>query len=109
MSENAGIDDRLTLEQQVCFALSVADRRMVACYRPLLEPLGLTHPQYFVMIALWQHAPMPMRELRRLLALDSGTLSPLLTRLEATGLVPRAGYGQAVRECRSHRPGPPAS
>ena len=81
--------DRLTLEQQVCFALSVADRRVIALYRPLLEPLGLTHPQYLLMIALWQHAPAPMRQLGRLLALDSGTLSPLLTRLEAAGLVVR--------------------
>ena len=81
--------DRLTLEQQVCFALSVADRRVVALYRPLLEPLRLTHPQYLLMIALWQYAPVPMRQLGRLLALDSGTLSPLLKRLEAAGLVVR--------------------
>jgi MarR family transcriptional regulator, organic hydroperoxide resistance regulator len=81
--------DRLTPEQQVCFALSVADRRVVAFYRPMLEPLGLTHPQYLLMIALWQHAPVPTRQLGRLLALDSGTLSPLLTRLEAAGLVVR--------------------
>ena len=81
--------DRLTLEQQVCFALAVADRRVVAVYRPLLAPLWLTHPQYLLMIALWQHAPMPMRQLGRLLALDSGTLSPLLKRLEAAGLVVR--------------------
>ncbi len=81
--------DLLTLEQQVCFSLSVADRRMVAVYRPLLEPLGLTHPQYLCMIALWQRAPMPMRELGRLLTLDSGTLSPLVQRLETAGLVVR--------------------
>ncbi len=77
------------MEQQVCFALSVADRRVIAVYRPLLAPLRLTHPQYLLMIALWQHAPVPMRELGRLLALDSGTLSPLLKRLEAAGLVVR--------------------
>jgi MarR family transcriptional regulator, organic hydroperoxide resistance regulator len=59
------------------------------CYRPLLKPLGLTHPQYLLMIALWQHAPVRMRELARLLTLDSGTLSPLLTRLEAAGLITR--------------------
>ena len=81
--------DQLTLDQQVCFALSVADRRVVALYRPLLEPLRLTHPQYLLMLALWQHAPVPMRKLGRLLALDSGTLSPLLKRLEAAGLVVR--------------------
>ena len=83
------VTDRLTLEQQVCFALSVADRRVVALYRPLLAPLRLTHPQYLLMIALWQYAPVPMRQLGRLLALDSGTLSPLLKRLEAAGLVVR--------------------
>ena len=81
--------DQLTLEQQVCFTLSVADRRVVGVYRPLLEPLGLTHPQYLVMIALWQYAPVPMRRLGRLLALDSGTLSPLIKRLEVAGLVVR--------------------
>jgi DNA-binding MarR family transcriptional regulator len=81
--------DRLTLEQQVCFALSLADRRVVAVYRPLLEPLGLTHPQYLVMVALWQHAPIGMRDLGRQLELDSGTLSPLVSRLEAAGLVER--------------------
>lgn len=82
-------DDPLALEQQVCFALSVAARGVVAVYRPLLEPMGLTHPQYLVMLALWQHAPLSGRELSRLLQLDPGTLSPLLKRLEAAGYVRR--------------------
>ncbi|MEV4810265.1 MarR family winged helix-turn-helix transcriptional regulator [Micromonospora avicenniae] len=81
--------DPLALEEQVCFALSVAARSVVAVYRPLLEPMGLTHPQYLVMLALWQHAPLSVRELSRLLQLDPGTLSPLLKRLEATGYVHR--------------------
>jgi MarR family transcriptional regulator, organic hydroperoxide resistance regulator len=81
--------DPLDLESQVCFALSVADRRVVAVYRPFLEPLGLTHPQYLAMIALWQHAPVTLKRLGALLALDSGTLSPLLKRLETAGLVQR--------------------
>jgi DNA-binding MarR family transcriptional regulator len=81
--------DPLALEQQVCFALSVAARSVVAVYRPLLEPLGLTHPQYLVMLALWQHAPLSVRELSRLLQLDPGTLSPLLKRLESIGYVRR--------------------
>ncbi|MFI7606874.1 MarR family winged helix-turn-helix transcriptional regulator [Micromonospora sp. NPDC049366] len=81
--------DPLALEQQVCFALSVAARSVVAVYRPLLEPMGLTHPQYLVMLALWQHAPLSVRDLSRLLQLDPGTLSPLLKRLEATGYVRR--------------------
>jgi DNA-binding MarR family transcriptional regulator len=81
--------DPLALEQQVCFALSVAARGVVAAYRPLLEPMGLTHPQYLVMLALWQHAPLSVRELSRLLQLDPGTLSPLLKRLEVAGFVRR--------------------
>jgi DNA-binding MarR family transcriptional regulator len=83
-------DDRLTLEQQVCFTLAVAAREMVSLYRPLLEPLGLTHPQYLVMVTLWETpAPVSIRQLSRLLKLEAPTLSPLLKRLEAAGLVER--------------------
>ena len=82
-------DDPLALEQQVCFALSVAARSVVAVYRPLLEPMGLTHPQYLVMLALWQRAPLSVRALSDLLQLDPGTLSPLLKRLESIGYVRR--------------------
>jgi DNA-binding MarR family transcriptional regulator len=82
-------EDMLALERQVCFALSVAARNVVAVYRPVLEPLGLTHPQYLVMLALWQHGPLSVRELSGLLQLDPGTLSPLLKRLEAGGLLRR--------------------
>ncbi|MET7707039.1 MarR family transcriptional regulator [Micromonospora sp. NPDC005413] len=89
MSEQPGGVDPLALEQQVCFALSVAARSVVAVYRPLLEPMGLTHPQYLVMLALWQHAPLSGRDLSRLLQLDPGTLSPLLKRLEAAGYLRR--------------------
>ena len=81
--------DPLALEEQVCFALSVAARNVVAVYRPLLEPMGLTHPQYLVMLALWQHAPLSVKDLSRLLQLDPGTLSPLLKRLESSGFVRR--------------------
>jgi DNA-binding MarR family transcriptional regulator len=83
------VDDPLALEQQVCFALSVAARSVVAIYRPLLEPMGLTHPQYLVMLALWQHSPLSVRRLSELLQLDPGTLSPLLKRLEAIGYLRR--------------------
>jgi len=89
MSEQVDTADPLALEQQVCFALSVAARSVVAVYRPLLEPMGLTHPQYLVMLALWQHAPLSVRELSGLLQLDPGTLSPLLKRLEASGYLRR--------------------
>jgi MarR family transcriptional regulator, organic hydroperoxide resistance regulator len=93
-SENAleaavGSEDVLTLDRQVCFALSVAARNVVAIYRPILEPLGLTHPQYLVMLALWQYGTLSVKELSGLLQLDPGTLSPLLKRLEAAGLLRR--------------------
>jgi len=81
--------DVLALDRQVCFALSVAARNVVAVYRPVLEPLGLTHPQYLVMLALWQHGSLSVKELSRLLQLDPGTLSPLLKRLAAAGLLRR--------------------
>ncbi len=81
--------DPLALERQVCFALAVASRNVIALYRPLLEPMGLTHPQYLVMLALWQRAPLSVKELSGLLQLDPGTLSPLLKRLESAGLVSR--------------------
>jgi DNA-binding MarR family transcriptional regulator len=79
----------LALDRQVCFALAVAARSVIALYRPLLEPMGLTHPQYLVMLALWEHDPRSGRELARLLQLDPGTLTPLLKRLEQGGLVTR--------------------
>jgi DNA-binding MarR family transcriptional regulator len=81
--------DLLALENQVCFALAVASRRVIGLYRPLLEPMGLTHPQYLVMLALWQNEPLTVRELGELLSLEPATLSPLLKRLEATGYLLR--------------------
>lgn len=84
-----GIENPLALEQQVCFALAIASRSVIATYRPLLEPMGLTHPQYLVMLALWENEPLRVNELSRLLQLDPGTLSPLLKRLEASGYVRR--------------------
>ncbi|MHC1560863.1 MarR family winged helix-turn-helix transcriptional regulator [Actinomycetospora sp. C-140] len=81
--------DPLALENQVCFALAVAARTVISVYRPLLEPMNLTHPQYLVMLALWGEAPLSVTELSRRLELDPGTLSPLLKRLEAAGYLTR--------------------
>jgi DNA-binding MarR family transcriptional regulator len=86
---NTTSDNPLALEEQVCFALAVASRSVVALYRPVLEPMGLTHPQYLVMLALWEQAPVSVRDLSGMLQLDPATLSPLLKRLEAAGLVRR--------------------
>lgn len=82
--------DPLALERQVCFALQIASRSVLALYRPLLDAMGLTHPQYLVMLALWGTAPLSVKEIGTLLQLDSATLSPLLKRLEASGYVTRA-------------------
>ncbi|MEV0283224.1 MULTISPECIES: MarR family transcriptional regulator [unclassified Kribbella] len=89
MTDLDEIADPLDLENQVCFALAVASRSVIALYRPLLEPMGLTHPQYLVMLALWQHAPLSVKELSGMLQLEPATLSPLLKRLEANGYVER--------------------
>ncbi|MEV0950678.1 MarR family transcriptional regulator [Promicromonospora sp. NPDC050249] len=85
----AAADDLLALDRQVCFALAVASRSVIALYRPLLEPMGITHPQYLVMLALWERSPLSVKQLSGLLQLDPGTLSPLLKRLEAIGYVTR--------------------
>lgn len=89
--------DPLALERQVCFALAITNRAVLAVYRPLLEPLGLTHPQYLVMLALWDHQraekngrPLSVKEIAASLQLDSATLSPMLKRLEALDLITRS-------------------
>jgi MarR family transcriptional regulator, organic hydroperoxide resistance regulator len=122
MESSAGVDsgaglpeipgDPLALERQVCFALSIAARSVLSIYRPILEPMGLTHPQYLVMLALWGQSPLAVKELIEMLQLDGPTLSPMLKRLEAAGLVTRTrdpdderqlrisltGKGRALRE-----------
>ena len=77
----------MTLDDLLCFDLYAASRAVTARYRPLLEPLGLTYPQYLVMVVLWEGAPVTMTELGDRLHLDSGTLSPLVRRLQDDGLV----------------------
>lgn len=83
-------DELLRLENQLCFALVTAARNVVSIYRPVLEPLGLTHPQYLVMLALWEESPRPLGTLADGLAMEPATLSPLVKRLEVQGLVRRA-------------------
>lgn len=82
-------EDLLRLENQVCFALVTAARNVVSIYRPVLEPLGLTHPQYLVMLALWERSPRALGELAGELAMEPATLSPLVKRLEAQGRLTR--------------------
>jgi DNA-binding MarR family transcriptional regulator len=90
--------DPLALERQVCFALVVASRSVLSVYRPLLEPMGLTHPQYLVMLALWGESPLSVTEIGSLLLLDSPTLSPLLKRLEVAGFITRTRDGEDERQ-----------
>ncbi|GAA2940973.1 MarR family winged helix-turn-helix transcriptional regulator [Kitasatospora cinereorecta] len=79
----------LQLRDQLCFALYAASRAVTARYRPLLDELGLTYPQYLVMLVLWERDAVSVRDLGGALQLESSTLSPLLKRLEANGLVRR--------------------
>ncbi|MGX1971507.1 MarR family winged helix-turn-helix transcriptional regulator [Streptomyces kronopolitis] len=79
----------LRLDHQVCFSLHAASRAFGGVYRDALKDLGLTYPQYLVMLVLWEHGPQPVKTIGERLRLDSGTLSPLLKRLETAGLVRR--------------------
>ncbi|MBS1697602.1 MAG: MarR family transcriptional regulator [Actinobacteria bacterium] len=81
--------DLLRLDDQLCFALVTAARNVVAIYRPILEPLGLTHPQYLAMLALWEQSPRSLGDLATALAMDPATASPLVKRLETDGLIER--------------------
>jgi DNA-binding MarR family transcriptional regulator len=85
----AAAQGSLLLQDQLCFALYAASRSVTTRYRPLLEELGLTYPQYLVMLVLWDQDSASVRELGTALQLESSTLSPLLKRLEAGGLIHR--------------------
>ncbi|GGX65938.1 MarR family winged helix-turn-helix transcriptional regulator [Streptomyces minutiscleroticus] len=85
----ADLADLLHLDQQICFSLHAASRAFGGVYRVLLKDVGLTYPQYLVMLVLWEHGELPVKKVGEHLRLDSGTLSPLLKRLEAAGYVRR--------------------
>ena len=88
-TRDAAAQPWLALDRQLCFAIYSASLAMTKVYKPLLEPLGLTYPQYLVMLVLWETDGLSVSQLGERLALDSGTLTPLLKRLEASGLVQR--------------------
>ncbi|MBO8189948.1 MarR family winged helix-turn-helix transcriptional regulator [Streptomyces spirodelae] len=90
-------EDFLRLDRQICFSLNAASRAFGSVYRVLLKDLGLTYPQYLVMLVLWEHGEVSVKSLSAQLRLDSGTLSPLLKRLEAAGLVRRERSAQDER------------
>ncbi|MFG2266950.1 MarR family winged helix-turn-helix transcriptional regulator [Streptomyces sp. NPDC048720] len=111
-TEAAPDSEWLRLDRQICFSLHAASRAFNGVYRVILKDLGLTYPQYLVLLVLWEHGDLPVKKLGEHLRLDSGTLSPLVKRLEAAGLVTRersardersvsvrlTGQGAALRE-----------
>ncbi|WP_217205462.1 MarR family winged helix-turn-helix transcriptional regulator [Streptomyces sp. AC550_RSS872] len=117
--EATGTEGSLLLDEQLCFALYAAQRAVTAAYRPLLDELGLTYPQYLVLLVLWERGETTVKELAAALRLDYGTVSPLLKRLEAAGLVRRersardersvlvsvTGQGERLREHAECVPG----
>jgi MarR family transcriptional regulator, organic hydroperoxide resistance regulator len=90
--------DPLCLDNQLCFALYAASHAIRKAYRPLLEDLGLTYPQYLILMVLWNGVPLKVSDIGLRLHLDSGTLTPVLKRLEATGLIKRTRRLQDERE-----------
>jgi len=94
--------DPLRLDQQLCFALYAASRAMIRAYAPLLEPLGLTYPQYLVLLVLWEEDGVPVKRLGERLMLDSATLTPLLKRLEQRGVIERRRDQDDERVVRIH-------
>ncbi|MFC8225343.1 MarR family winged helix-turn-helix transcriptional regulator [Streptomyces sp. NPDC057287] len=92
----------LRLDHQVCFSLQAASRAFGGVYREALRDLGLTYPQYLAMMVLWEHGPLPVKTIGERLHLDSGTLSPLLKRLESAGLVKRERSPEDERSVTVH-------
>ncbi|GAA2775351.1 MarR family transcriptional regulator [Streptomyces rameus] len=97
--------DWLRLDRQICFSLHAASRAFNGVYRVILKDLGLTYPQYLVMLVLWEQGDLPVKALGEQLRLDSGTLSPLVKRLEAAGLVRRERSAEDERSVRVHLTG----
>ncbi|MER6274941.1 MarR family transcriptional regulator [Streptomyces sp900105245] len=98
--DDPGATGSLLLEDQLCFALYAAQRAVTAAYRPLLDDLGLTYPQYLVLLVLWERGEAGVKELAGALRLDYGTVSPLLKRLEAAGLVRKERAADDERSVR---------
>src|SRR4028119_630424 len=119
MDNNSNINQRRQVGRQLSFALYSASNRVIRLHRPFLEPLGLTYPQFLVMLALYEGTPRTVGEVGQELGMDNGTLTPLLKRLESAGLVTRTRdqqderrvlidlteAGGALREAACSRPG----
>ena len=92
--------DALKLDRQLCFAVYAASHAFSAGYKPFLDPLGLTYPQYLVLLVLWEQDGLGVKQIGARLHLDSGTLTPLLKRLEASGLVKRTRDPEDERQVK---------
>ena len=96
--KSSAADAPLRLDNQICFAVYSAAHAFNRVYKPLLDRLGLTYPQYLVMLVLWEHDDVPVKDIGERLFLDSGTLTPLLKRLEAAHLVKRTRSSEDERQ-----------
>jgi len=100
MDQHDERDEHLKLDKQLCFALYAASKAMTQAYRPFLQKLGLTYPQYLVFLVLWEEDGISLKALGTRLYLDSGTLTPLLKRLEKHSLIERRRFEKDEREIR---------
>ena len=98
MARKLAADQLLRLDNQICFAVYSAAHAFNRVYKPLLDRLGLTYPQYLVMLTLWERDGVPLKDIGERLFLDSGTLTPLLKRLETAGLVKRTRSTEDERQ-----------
>ena len=98
MARKVAADQWLRLDNQICFAVYSAAHAFNKVYKPLLDRLGLTYPQYLVMLSLWERDGVPLKDIGERLFLDSGTLTPLLKRLETAGLVKRTRSTEDERQ-----------
>ncbi|MGC4377581.1 MarR family transcriptional regulator [Fictibacillus sp. Mic-4] len=98
----SGSKEALKLDHQLCFAIYACSKEIINLYRPLLEPLGITYPQYLVLLVLWEKNGLAVKELGEKLYLDSGTLTPLLKRMEAAGFIERKRSTEDERKVLIH-------
>jgi DNA-binding MarR family transcriptional regulator len=98
MVRKLAAEQALRLDNQICFAVYSAAHAFNRVYKPLLDRLGLTYPQYLVMLVLWERDNIPLKDIGERLFLDSGTLTPLLKRLAATGLIKRTRSAEDERQ-----------
>lgn len=101
-ADDVDADEVLKLDNQLCFPLYAASRLVVQAYRPFLDELGITYPQYLVLMVLWEQNGLTVKHIGERLYLDSGTLTPLLKRLEASGLIVRRRRSDDDRAVENH-------